>query len=314
MSDAERALLGVASVAVAAASWRYVERPFRQRVILRRRKPLFVTAAIASASAIALAGLFVVTDGLKDRFPTGVRQLATFKYDPDAAMRHGTCFISRAFSDKPAVDGACLQLDAARKNVLLVGDSHAAHYWSGLSTVFADINFLQATASGCAPVIGGVGSPRCRAVIDAAYLHFIPKHKLDAVIIAAKWDARDIPDVLRTVESLRKYVGTIYVFGPIVEYDDLLPRLLTRSEWLGDRSLVARSRHSNIKELDKRFALAVASSGAKYVSIYGALCNSGDQCMTRDDNGDPIQFDNAHLTKLGSIAVAHILGDRGLLE
>ncbi len=314
LSDTERLLLGATSIAVAALSWRYVESPFRQRRRMPRRKLLFSAAAMASASALLLAALFVATDGLSNRYPASVRQLAEFKYDPDPQMRHGTCFISRAFSQKPAVDQTCLRLDANRRNILLVGDSHAAHYWAGLAAVFTDINFLQATASGCTPVLGGGGAPRCRSVVDAAYLEFIPNNKLDAGIIAGEWVADDVAGVLRTVEALLKHVGTVYVFGPIIAYSDMLPRLLTRSEWLHDPMLVTRGRQPNLSDLDQLFARAIGTSSARYVSIYRALCDSGDNCVTRDENGDPIQFDRAHLTRMGSIAVAHILRERGSLE
>jgi len=314
ITDVERLALGAISLALAALSWRYIEQPFRRRVILKRRRPLFLLATTASMTAAGIAGLLVATGGLAARFPEQVRQLANFRYDPNGPMRSGQCFISRAFSEMPSVSPACLRLDATRRNFLLVGDSHAAQYWAGLSTVFADINFLQVTASGCTPTLGGGGSPRCRSVVDEAYADFIPNHRLDGVIIAAKWVADDIDSVIRTVESVRQSTALVYVFGPIVSYTDLLPRLLTRSEWLGDPSLVVRSREPDLKGLDRAFARAVTAAGARYVSIYEAMCDSTDDCVTRDALGDPIQFDLAHLTKMGSIEVCSIIKERGIFE
>jgi SGNH domain-containing protein len=266
------------------------------------------------ASAMAMAVVFVATDGLKERFPESVRRLASFKYRPDAPMRNGTCFVTRGFNDRPTLDKSCLLLDPSRRNVLLVGDSHAAHHWVGLATTFPDINFLQATASGCKPVLGGGGASRCRSVVDAAYLEFIPTHKLDAVIISAFWAAGDLPSLLKTIGEVQQHTRDVYVFGPIVIYDDGLPRLLARSEWLHDPSLVTRSRSINVSSLDRSFASAVKASGAKYVSIYTALCDSSESCLTRDDQGDPIQFDRIHLTKSGSILLSRILRERGLLR
>jgi len=251
---------------------------------------------------------------LAARYPEQVRQLANFRYDPNGPFRSGQCFISRAFSDTPSVSPDCLRLDATRRNFLLVGDSHAAQYWAGLSAVFPDINFLQATASGCTPTLGAGGAPRCRSVLDQAYLDFIPNHRLDGVIIAAKWAADDISSVVRTVELVRQSTALVYVFGPIVSYTDLLPRLLTRSEWLGDPSLVVRSREPDLKELDRAFARAVTAAGAHYVSIYETMCDSADVCVTRDARGNPIQFDLGHLTKMGSIEVCRTIKERGILQ
>ena len=314
ISDVERLWLGVISLAVAALSWRYVEQPFRRRVIFPRRRPLFLLATAASATAAGIAILLVATGGLAARYPEQVRQLANFRYDPNGPFRSGQCFISRAFSDTPSVSPDCLRLDATRRNFLLVGDSHAAQYWAGLSAVFPDINFLQATASGCTPTLGAGGAPRCRSVLDQAYLDFIPNHRLDGVIIAAKWAADDISSVVRTVELVRQSTALVYVFGPIVSYTDLLPRLLTRSEWLGDPSLVVRSREPDLKELDRAFARAVTAAGVHYVSIYQTMCDSADVCVTRDARGDPIQFDLGHLTKMGSIEVCSTIKERGILQ
>jgi peptidoglycan/LPS O-acetylase OafA/YrhL len=314
ITNLERFALGAISLAIAALSWRYVEQPFRRRLIFPRRRPLFLLAMTASATAAGVATLLIVTAGLAALYPEQVRQLANFRYDPNEAFRSGQCFISRAFSDSPSVSPECLRLDAKRRNVLLIGDSHAAHYWAGLSTVFPDTNFLQVTASGCTPTLGRGGAPRCRSVVDQAYLDFIPNHRLDGVIIAAKWVAADIGSVVRTIELVRQSTAMVYVFGPIVSYTDLLPRLLTRSEWLRDPSLVGRSREPNLKDVDRTFARAVTAAGARYVSIYDAMCDSADACMTRDVQGDPIQFDRGHLTKRGSIEVCSIIKERGILQ
>ena len=48
-----------------------------------------------------------------------------------AAFRTGRCFLS---TNRQQLDAeTCLKPDPARPNYLLVGDSHAAHLWFGLS-------------------------------------------------------------------------------------------------------------------------------------------------------------------------------------
>ena len=313
-SYAAMALLGAVSLVVAAISWRYVETPFRKRTRLVSRKYLFSTAALTSGAAVAIAVFFVATEGLSYRYPESLRRLAGFRYDPTPAMREGTCFISRAFSHTPSVDPSCLHTVTSRRNVLLVGDSHAAHYWAGLAKTFTHLNFLQATASGCTPILEGGGAARCRSVIDAAYQDYIPNRQLDAVILAANWSRKDVPGLLETVGYLSKYVSRIYVFGPIVAYNDLLPRLLTRSEMLSDPTLLRQLRVSTTRLLDKEFADAFASGSTRYVSIYDILCDGRDDCVTKDHHGLPIQFDKAHLTETGSIIVARALRERGFLQ
>jgi hypothetical protein len=81
-----------------------------------------------------------------------------------------------------------------------------------------------------------------------------------------------------------------------------------------DPSLVVRSREPDLKSLDRAFARAVTAAGARYVSIYEAMCDSSDICVTRDARGDPIQFDLAHLTKMRSIKVCSIIKERGIFQ
>ncbi|MGQ4828247.1 SGNH hydrolase domain-containing protein, partial [Enterococcus faecalis] len=81
--------------------------------------------------------------------------------DSEPIYRGGTCF---QVGDAPGGRGAfqpdrCL---AVRRPglpvVMIMGDSHAAHLWPGFSTMQDRINVLQATRSGCKPVL--VASPR----------------------------------------------------------------------------------------------------------------------------------------------------------
>ena len=64
-----------------------------------------------------------------------------------------------------SISETCLKPDPARPNYLLVGDSHAAHLWSGLSLAMPEVNLMQATASLCRPAImagSRYDTPVCR--------------------------------------------------------------------------------------------------------------------------------------------------------
>jgi len=94
----------------------------------------------------------------------------------------------------------------------------------------------------------------------------------------------------------------VIVFGPRVLYQSPLPRLMAMSLIKGDPELVARSRDGNQQALDETFAAGLRDSGARYVSIYKAMCpDSG--CIIFDDAGMPVQFDYGHLTEAGSILI-----------
>ena len=100
--------------------------------------------------------------------------------------------------------------------------------------------------------------------------------------------------------------------GPIVEYDRALPRLLVDSLRWGDEHFVASSKTAGVLELDKRLRDLAAAKGARYVSVYDAVCGHGP-CETFAEGDVPLQFDAGHLTAEGSIKVARqLVEDHGL--
>lgn len=299
LSNVDKLALGAASFGVAVLSWRYVERPFRFGGWLSRPRHLFVAAAGCMAAALAVASVFVQQRGLDFRYPPEIRRLASFRYDQSAPMREGTCFISRSVAETHALDPACLKLDPGKKNVLLVGDSHAAHLWAGLAAEMPEVHVLQATASGCAPVMRDRGAARCRAVMDRVFEDFLPVQRVDGIIVAANWSERDLPDLIPTLRALARLTGRVTVIGPGPTYTDNLPRLLTRSAAKGDPAIVERERDRGRVAIDRAFARALDGEPVTYVSILSALCPH-DTCVTRDDAGDPLQFDYGHFTAEGA--------------
>src|SRR5262249_21356921 len=97
----------------------------------------------------------VLTNGLPSRYPPEAVRVASFLNNTDAATdaqyRVGSCFLTskNTFTDFSAA--TCLAQDPQKRNILLIGDSHAAQLWYGLASTFKDVNFMQATASGCKP-------------------------------------------------------------------------------------------------------------------------------------------------------------------
>ena len=310
LSNGDRILLGVASVAVAVLSWRYVELPFRFGGVLARRRDLFRAAAAAMAATLCVAASFVTTNGLEARFSPEIRRLAAFRYDPSRAMREGECFISRAYADAASLAPECLALDPDRKNYLLLGDSHAAHLWAGLADRLPGIHLLQATASGCAPLLHDRGSERCRSVMNFIFNVYLKEKKLDGIIVAANWSLRDLTDLPATLDYLAGRSSNVIVLGPVQTYTDALPRLLTRSRLRHDPSLVAEARVPDRAAIDAAFARALESGSAHYVSLLAAMCPDG-RCMTEDRDGLPVQFDYGHLTAAGATMLVERLMESG---
>ena len=293
------------SIGLATFSWWFVERPFRTQRFKLRGPKLFVASACAMGQILLISGtLSTINASTLELPPSADRVLAVANDASVRDMRVGVCFITSRSDNFDQYDKSkCLQLSAAKKNYLLLGDSHAAHLWSGLSHADPSINILQATASGCKPIIGGDGLERCRRLMKFVFEDFLPTHHLDGIIISARWKKEDVEPSIETAHRLEKFADRVVIFGPTVEYKIGLPKLLALASAREDASLVDRSRLSDQREIDRMFERSIAEDSIGYFSVYEALC-SGGHCRVLDDNGLPIAFDYGHLTVNGSAIVA----------
>ena len=312
MTPGLEAALLAALVAVSFLSWKYVERPFREAgSALRSKAPLLVPSGFAVI--LACSALVVVTRGFPDRFSAAVAKVSSYyDYDYRGGFREGTCFLTTKVGSFRYFDkNICLQKSASRPNYLLIGDSHAAHHWSGLAAVFPDIHFLQATASGCRPVIEPEGQAYCVDLVNYALRDFLPKAKLDGIIFSAAWVPQDAAEVAATVAYAKKFVPDVIVLGGIPTHDLPLPNLISRSLVEDQPGLILAHQTTYAEQIDRSFEKVV--QGARYVSLHDLLC-PGDKCRVYAGDGVPLQFDTSHLTPDGSIFVATLLKQAGVLE
>ena len=288
-------------LALSVASWRFVEQPFRRAGSpWQRRAPVLIP--VAGAALVAGSVAIVAMQGLPRRFPPDVASVAAYyDYRDQKPFREGQCFITSKDTLADFDRGTCLAMAADKPNVLLLGDSHAAHLWTGLRDTWPGVNFLQATASGCKPVLGTTGASRCTTLMDDMLKRFVPTHRLDAVAIGGLWDVADIQPLVRTVAALRPFAGQVVVFGPMPRYDQPLATLLAKGLEHGDLAGVRRHLVPGTADLDARMRAALAPV-ARYVSTYEAMCTAGS-CRLFVSAGIPMQFDYHHLTVPGAAAM-----------
>jgi peptidoglycan/LPS O-acetylase OafA/YrhL len=314
LSGVARLALIVVLTGIAWLSWKFVETPFRSGASATSKVVVFGAASTAMASALALCGLALIFGGAPFRFPDRVVAIGAYlAYDPSAAFRSGQCYLS---TNRQRIDvQTCLKLDPTRPNYLLVGDSHAAHLWFGLSSAMPEENIMQATASMCRPSISPVSlldTRACPKLMQFVFDDFLVKNKVDKVLLAASWKDEDLPDLLTTLRMLKQRAVDVIVLGPIVQYDSALPRLLADEILRSRPAIAAAMRTPGIRERDRMMRRMVRAEGASYVSIYDSVCRNGpcDEFATSDV---PLQFDAAHLTAAGSLEVARRLST-SLLE
>jgi peptidoglycan/LPS O-acetylase OafA/YrhL len=302
--------------ALAYLSWRFIEQPFRfgPRRLSRRR-------AFVYCGASALAGLFlsvgiICAKGLPGRLTPEANKIAwyaTTQYGDSLNYRAGTCFVSSTSADFDK--DKCLHVEDQRDNWLLLGDSQAAQLWGGLSHAYPEVNVMQATASGCEPALKArVGdAPRCLAIIQDVFTNFLPQHRNVLVILAAKWESNDVPQLARTIEVLKAAGQRVALVGPDLRYDTPLARLLAAEASDGNRSLVETHRLESYDILDRQLAQRARQEWKiSYISYPALLCAYG-RCEVWAEKDIPLEFDTDHLTDAGSILVASRIRSHALL-
>ena len=300
-------------IPVATLSWWFIERPVRYGFAKLAPPRIFLAATMGMASACLIAGAVLVSNGASYRFPANAVAVSTYlDYRPDKFYRQDKCYVG-TFRDFDRSE--CLSRSTDRPNYLLIGDSHAAHLWHGLSTVFNSVNVMQATASGCKPltVPGVFELAECRALMNFVFDDYLVHNKIDKLLIAGQWKDSDLPKIEATLDHLKQIGVQVVLIGPIVQYDYSLPRLLANAIRFGDPRYADKHRAAGIASLDRVMSAFAAKRAVDYVSLVDTLCGA-DGCQTYASDNIPLQFDYGHLTAEGSVLLAEHLRESPLVR
>lgn len=308
------------SFALAILSWRFIERPFRKGQLRLDGRPLFALAGTAMFIFIVFSSWAILAGGFKSRFPTEAVQIASYLENNEnrAAMRVGTCFITSSDRFEDYQYELCLRGDLEKKNYLLLGDSHSAALWPGLSSSLPNANIMQASASGCSPFVGTPDSfhpSDCRKMMNFIFDVYLPKHPIDGLLLGARWQSQDIGRLGETLDWARQHQVPVTLFGPVPEYDMPLPLVLAYSIAWNKPELVSEHRTGGRKRLDAQLQkLAASTWGVPYISLYEAICQGSDCTMYGDaEHKIPLLADDSHLSPAGSRLILHSLVDQGKL-
>lgn len=298
-------LLFTASVAAGVLSYQLIEQPWRGRGPLAAfrcyQQPVRKQLALALLLATT-AGYFCVQQGLPQRFSTQQLQDARFLQQTNPHYRQGQCFLTSTDTAASQFDvQTCLTPSPGKPDILLLGDSHAAHLYQALQQASPQFHWLQANASGCKPLIPWQGRPLCTALYRQTVLPTLKRQPPDAIVLSATWLTRDIDALLQTVQFLQQF-APVYVIGPAVQYQQPLPRLLVQYQETAD--WVSLSTQRQTRELDIAIQSALAGlADSHYLSLYQQQCPA-DQCQRRAADGSPLLWDHNHFTLAGSLLVA----------
>jgi peptidoglycan/LPS O-acetylase OafA/YrhL len=326
----DKAAVFLASLIAATLSWRYIETPFRKGAFRPDRRALILMTATAGALILTVGGIMIFSGRLPGRFPSDALVVDRYtNYDFTAAFRRNVCFIDPVtrfgtFADfnKPT----CLAEDRSRKQYLLMGDSHAAHYYPGLTTVFPELNISQATTAACKPFLtqpDGIEN-YCVSMWKYIYGDYLLHHHVDAVMMSGHWNDYDFPELERTTAWLTKKGIQVILFGPTVEFDVPLPRLLAFSLRDHKPGMIDSHFLSKTLQTDRRLQEVARNRWkVRYISAFEDLCTpkltakiglqTAVGCPVYAARGVPLLFDADHLTPEASILYARTMRARNQL-
>jgi peptidoglycan/LPS O-acetylase OafA/YrhL len=296
-----------ASLFLGTISWLLVERPFRTGLFRTLSRPwLFGICGGSVAFASCLALVVVISAGLPSRFPPRAVQIAA-QLDQPVQIRRGVCFIDDTTHFQDFRPDACVHFEPSKKNYLLLGDSHSAALWYGLSTQMTAVNIMQATSAGCKPNIDSPRGRDCAQMIDFIFGKYLPTHLVDALFVSARWYRESDFDHLRsTIEWCKRNGVPVVVFGPVMEYDAPLPKLLAYSIASGDPSLAQRHIRSEMFNWDRTMQREAENDWhVHYVSLISLQCTNG-VCINYADPAQRLSLmkDDNHFSDAGSMLIA----------
>jgi len=311
---------------LAAATWQYVEKPFRARSSRISARRVFALGAAASCLALAIGGALLATEGLLVTPPDRVDQmLAAAK---DYAPRLGSCHNWDRKSPDQFSNCIVGAKDRPEFNFALWGDSHAGAVAIAVDKagLTASKKGLQFTADNCPPLLGTqvVVShvvTDCDARNEATF-DLLQQHQIHRVILAGAWvqyvedDAKELrptnePDVgkdraaslrwalKQTIDRLRAAGIDPVIVGPVPEIGWNVPSILaakeSRKEPMPKGPSLADFMTSQRKIMPILRELGDGAASVMYP--HDALCRS--TCMVQL-NGQILYSDTEHLTTQGA--------------
>ncbi len=316
--------LAAASLALAYLSWRFVEQPFRRGPVFGfgQRKFIFSASAMGIAAFITLG---VLSDNT-GYFQSNLSQKGQYYYsymnyyktdDYRKQYRPPDCFYGSSQNSFSYFNQErCLSYKSGRKNYIVIGDSHAAHLWYAIAEAFPAANVMQASASGCVPLVSYRGKQRCTDLMRFVFETYVTRHKIDGIILSGRWTLSDVTDLPATAAYLQKHVPQVIILGPNIRLASALPLILGLHDGQDTAEAADEARRLVLPEafaVSDAMAAALQDTGAEFVPLIPHVCGEAS-CTVLAGNGEPLIFDKAHFTLAGAIFTITHMRDAGALR
>jgi peptidoglycan/LPS O-acetylase OafA/YrhL len=196
----------------------------------------------------------------------------------------------------------CLPFQKGQKNVLLLGDSHAAQFFQALRKHFVPkgVNLGHASASSCLPLKTpeGPGPGKCADLLNFIYDEMLPQHagEIESVILSANWvdnpngKEQLLKDIQGTIAYLEQMGIKSVVLGQTETYRIDYSTIAARENEYG----IKNSENYLDEETAEINAYLKAGLKDKYIDLFRQ-----DYFAKVSPQHVPYMFDQNHLTTYG---------------
>jgi hypothetical protein len=306
-----RILLILASFALSILSWRYVETPFRQRLVFKSPRNLCGLAVATSAVVLVFSAVIHKLNGVPSRLPEVALQFAQSRAD-------------RAFIQEIGLDdarhGRLVELGEGTLSLparlFVWGDSHAMAALPVIDRLCREnaVRGLAATHSSTAPLLEYTSQKRwslqdeCIPYNEAVF-QCIRANQVSDVILIAAWSSA-YPDDERlghalsaTVLRLRGIGARVWIMKQVPLYRSDVPRILAnatlRGRDIGSLGLSVSEHLQASRQQDVIFQ-ALEGVGVRVLDPLSIFDDGHGRCRIMAE-GKSLYCDSHHLTIFGAM-------------
>jgi peptidoglycan/LPS O-acetylase OafA/YrhL len=310
--------------ALGALSWRYIEKPFRERQLAVTRRAMFIWAGTGTILLCALGGLANTTSQppfARDRLVTLNSEAA--KDWPD---RH---YVSIKDIESGRIPKLGIHSSGTNVRLLLWGDSHswcaasALDDWCKARGVAGEIIAYGGTPPVMDAVFRSDGLREKTPPWAEAVFRHIQTSRVTDVCLSGFWSLYEEFDAVLLENALRVTIKRLTEVGcrvwvlmdqPCLEVS--VPRLLTRNHWIISGALHGQWRQTSEMHHRKNsvmYRLSQEDLGATFLDPSGSLLDLETGLYRVEEDGVSLYIDPNHLTKRASKLLLAPLFDEKLI-
>ncbi len=318
-------MIVLVSFILSVLTWRYVETPFRKRVVGGKRTMMFLYTAAGLTLIFVLGAVITLGNGHPSRFSTQAIEFANAKddmlgiHDLVASDVKAGKLINLGTSD-----------NSADVKLLLWGDSHAMAAAPAFDRILekSGLRGLQATASATPPVLGAYwhndfANKEAVTAFNSAVFEYVKRERISDVVLVGYWEyytdeKGKIPlndSLVATVKKLNEAGVRPWIMLQIPHPDFDVPRALAFSK-IFDFVLTdlpgekVRPEWNGIDEGGRDFVKKIEAAGGHILDPRSCFIDKSNSLLLLEKNGKSLFRDAHHLSASGAkMVLAPCLSD-----